>query len=170
VGDILPGVFPGQNQGGFSVKALRPKQADFVREYLIDLNATQAAIRAGYSSKTAAFIGHENLRKPQIMEALAAERSRQAKRTELTADMVIHGLLKEATNEDPNTASARVRAWDLLGKHLGIFGADNKQRGGVGVIVLRPPLIEKPPDAGVYITDDAGSPDDNDEDQDGGDE
>lgn len=43
--------------------ALTAKQRRFVEEYLVDLNATQAAIRAGYSSKTAASIGEENLRK-----------------------------------------------------------------------------------------------------------
>jgi phage terminase small subunit len=48
---------------------LRPKQTRFVAEYLVDLNATRAAIRAGYSPKTAGVIGHENLRKPKIAEA-----------------------------------------------------------------------------------------------------
>jgi len=45
---------------------LTEKQLAFVDEYLVDLNATQAAIRAGYSSDTAASIGHENLTKPEI--------------------------------------------------------------------------------------------------------
>lgn len=54
------------------------KQKRFVEEYLIDLNATQAAIRAGYSPTTAKEIGCENLTKPNISEAIAkamAERS-----------------------------------------------------------------------------------------------
>jgi phage terminase small subunit len=50
---------------------LRPKQRRFVAEYLIDQNATQAASRAGYSVKTASAIGHENLRKPQIAQAIS---------------------------------------------------------------------------------------------------
>ena len=45
---------------------LTPKQQQFVREYLIDFNATQAAIRAGYSPKTAQVIGAENLKKPRM--------------------------------------------------------------------------------------------------------
>ncbi len=49
---------------GLTTKMLNPKQQRFVDEYLIDLNATQAAIRAGYSEKTAAVIGAENLIKP----------------------------------------------------------------------------------------------------------
>ncbi|MDY2987563.1 MAG: terminase small subunit, partial [Peptoniphilus sp.] len=48
------------------VLALNKKQKRFVEEYLIDLNATQAAIRAGYSPSTAYSIGNENLRKPEI--------------------------------------------------------------------------------------------------------
>lgn len=49
---------------------LNAKQAKFVREYLVDLNATQAAIRAGYSEKSASEIGYENLRKPHIAAAV----------------------------------------------------------------------------------------------------
>lgn len=52
--------------------ALTPKQQRFVEEYCTDFNATQAAIRAGYSERTAAEIGHENLKKPQIAEAVRA--------------------------------------------------------------------------------------------------
>ena len=48
---------------------MTPKQEIFVREYAIDLNATQAAIRAGYSEKTAYSIGQENLKKPEIAAA-----------------------------------------------------------------------------------------------------
>ncbi len=73
---------------------LKPKQARFVEEYLIDLNATEAAIRAGYSAKTAAVIGYENLTKPHIAAAIATARSKQSERTALTADMVVRELAK----------------------------------------------------------------------------
>jgi phage terminase small subunit len=53
---------------------LTPKQERFVQEYLVDLNATQAAIRAGYSRKTAYSIGEENLKKPDIQDFLAKAR------------------------------------------------------------------------------------------------
>ena len=62
---------------------LTPKQRAFIDEYLVDLNATQAAIRAGYSSDTAGSIGHENLKKPEIAAAIA---ERKAKRSEDAAD------------------------------------------------------------------------------------
>lgn len=74
--------------------ALTDKQRRFVDEYLVDLNATQAAIRAGYSQKTAASIGEENLRKPDIAKAVQEAQAARAKRTEITQDMVIRELAK----------------------------------------------------------------------------
>ena len=65
------------------------KQAAFVQEYLIDLNATQAAIRAGYSERSAYSIGQENLCKPEIQEAIQEEMKKRSKRTEITADRVL---------------------------------------------------------------------------------
>ncbi len=68
---------------------LRPKQKKFVQEYLVDLNATQAAIRAGYSEKTAYSIGFENLRKPEIQEALDLAQKKLAKKVEVTIEELI---------------------------------------------------------------------------------
>src|SRR5215471_8168501 len=67
---------------------LTPKQARFVAEYLIDLNATQAAIRAGYSAKTAGAVGSENLTKPEIASAIAEAQAAQFQRLALDADEV----------------------------------------------------------------------------------
>lgn len=101
---------------------LTPKQQRFVDEYLIDLNATQSAIRAGYSEKTAYSVGHENLKKPEIQKAIEEAKNQVSKRTELTVDMVVNGLLKEAQDyAEGSTQSARVSAWAHLGKHLGMF-------------------------------------------------
>lgn len=81
--------------------SLSAKQQRFVAEYLVDLNATQAAIRAGYSVKTAYAIGAENLRKPQIAHAIAVERAKIAGRLEITQANVIERLWNIAT-ADPN--------------------------------------------------------------------
>lgn len=72
--------------------ALTPKQQRFVGEYLVDLNATQAAIRAGYSARTAGKIGSENLSKPEIAAAVSAAQDERAKRTGITADRVLQEL------------------------------------------------------------------------------
>jgi len=73
---------------------LTAKQQTFVREYLVDLNATQAAIRAGYSAKTANRIAAENMSKPVIAAAIQAALDKRAKRTEITADRVLQELAK----------------------------------------------------------------------------
>lgn len=73
---------------------LTAKQQAFCREYLVDLNATQAAIRAGYSEKTAYAIGKENLRKPLIAAAVQAAMDARAERTEITSDAVLKELAK----------------------------------------------------------------------------
>jgi phage terminase small subunit len=71
---------------------LTPKQRRFIEEYQIDLNATQAAIRAGYSPDTARSIGCENLTKPDISEAIAELMAARSARTKVTADKVVEGL------------------------------------------------------------------------------
>lgn len=73
---------------------LTSKQQLFVREYLVDLNATQAAIRAGYSKKTAGAIGGENLEKPEIAAAIQSAMDKRSQRTEITADNVLRELAK----------------------------------------------------------------------------
>ena len=73
---------------------LTNKQSRFVEEYLIDLNATQAAIRAGYSKKTANVIGPQNLVKLGIAEAIQKAMDARSKRTEITVDRVLKELAK----------------------------------------------------------------------------
>ena len=73
---------------------LTDKQEMFCKEYLIDLNATQAAIRAGYSKKTASVIANENLIKPYIQERITELKESRSNRIEMTSD----GVLKELKN------------------------------------------------------------------------
>jgi phage terminase small subunit len=76
--------------------ALTAKQQKFVQEYLIDLNATQAAIRAGYSPSTAKEIGAQNLTKLNLKNAIDKALAERAKRTGVNADRVIRELAKIA--------------------------------------------------------------------------
>jgi phage terminase small subunit len=73
---------------------LTDKQRTFCEEYIIDLNATQAAIRAGYSEKTAGSIGDENLKKPEIQSYLSELMKARSERLEITSDMVLRELAK----------------------------------------------------------------------------
>lgn len=122
---------------------LTDKQTAFVREYLVDLNATQAAIRAGYSGKSAARIGVELLNKTHIAQAVAVAQAKRARRVEVTQDYVISNLVEivertmqrapvtdrkggQVTDEDGRAvwcfdAKGANKALELLGKHLGIF-------------------------------------------------
>ena len=75
---------------------LTPKQRVFVDEYLIDLNATAAARRAGYSKKTAQVIGAENLSKPLIAAVIAKAQAERAERLKIDADWVLKRLVAEA--------------------------------------------------------------------------
>lgn len=72
------------------------KQKQFVEEYLIDLNATQAAIRAGYSPGSAADIGSENLRKPDIRACIDKAMAERSKRTGINQDRILMELAKIA--------------------------------------------------------------------------
>ena len=88
------------------------KQKRFIEEYLIDLNATQAAIRAGYSPDTAKAIGCENLTKPDIRAHIDRAMAERSKRTGVNADRVVQELAKiafvNATEViDPKTATVR---------------------------------------------------------------
>ncbi len=75
---------------------LEGKQKRFCEEYLIDLNATQAAIRAGYSVNCAGEIGYENLKKPHVADYVQKLQAERSKRTQVTADDVIEELSKGA--------------------------------------------------------------------------
>lgn len=74
--------------------ALTPKQEAFVREYLIDLNATQAAIRAGYSGKTAKQQGQRLLTNVAIADAVAEAQAKRVEKTEIDARYVLNRLLE----------------------------------------------------------------------------
>ena len=73
-------------------RALTPKQQRFVDEYLVDLNATDAARRAGYSENTARQTGAENLSKPDIARAIQVAQAERSKSTGLTAERVVQEL------------------------------------------------------------------------------
>jgi phage terminase small subunit len=75
-----------------TARPLTAKQQSFVAEYLVDLNATQASIRAGYSENTAAAIGSENLTKPEIALAIQEAQAERSERTQITSDRVLEEL------------------------------------------------------------------------------
>lgn len=103
---------------------MNAKQQRFVQEYLIDLNATQAAIRAGYSAHTAEQQGCRLLRNAKIKTAVEKGQEARAERTGITQDWVlqtIYDTAERCKKADVNAASNVLRAAELAGKHLRMF-------------------------------------------------
>lgn len=133
-----------------SERKLTPKQERFVEEYLIDLNASAAARRAGYSEKSARDIGQQLIAKTHIQEAIAAKRSERSERTGITADEVVQMIVRQYEINstcyekidfegnpaiDPHgrpvllqvDATAANKALDMLMKHVGGYERDNRR-------------------------------------------
>ena len=102
------------------MRQLTAKQSRFVEEYPVDLNATQAAIRSGYSAKTAYSAGQRLLKHVDVIHELEIARKMRSERTELSADMTVREIGKIAfSTEIP--IPHRLRALEMLGRHQGIF-------------------------------------------------
>tara|TARA_B100000315_G_C14475025_1_gene540207 strand:- start:441 stop:953 length:513 start_codon:yes stop_codon:yes gene_type:complete len=123
---------------------LSPKQQCFVDEYSIDLNATQAAIRAGYSERTARQIASENLAKPNIQEAITTAARERSEKAQIDAEWVLRQAVElhqrcmqeirpvrnpktgeQMYDDDGNTvftfnAAAANRSLEIIGKHVEI--------------------------------------------------
>lgn len=98
---------------------LTPKQIRFIDEYMIDLNAKQAAIRAGYSEKTAYAIGPENLTKLVIKEEIDRRRKNTSDKLEITKESLILELLKLKDSAENNTVA--IKAIEVINKMLGYY-------------------------------------------------
>lgn len=116
-------------KGGEILPKLTEKQKRFCEEYLIDLNATQAAIRAGYSPKTADRTASENLRKPEVKHFLEQLMQERSERTRIKADDVLQELRKIAYTDAKISGKEKIKALELLGKHLGLFETQNQASG-----------------------------------------
>lgn len=114
---------------------LTDRQQRFVAEYLVDLNATQAAIRAGYSEKRASEIGYQLLRKTTVQAAIQEAMADREKRTGVTQDRVVAELERVAFAEAHDYTDAdlkyanKLKALELLGRHLGMFTDKVEQTG-----------------------------------------
>lgn len=112
---------------------LTAKQERFCQEYLIDLNATQAAIRAGYSAKTAAEQSSRLLSNVKVSYRVATLQKAASKRTDIDVDYVVNGLRREAEDMEAGSGSSRVSALEKLGKHLGMFTDRLEHSGAVEI-------------------------------------
>ena len=97
---------------------LTPKENRFCWEYLVDLNATQAAIRVGYSKRSASSIGHENLQKNKVQRYINHLTVWRNLRTEVTAVRVLEELAKIAFANEGVKTKDKLKALDMLAKHV----------------------------------------------------
>ena len=110
-------VIPKRKEGEVMPK-LTDKQKRFCEEYLIDLNATQAAIRAGYKNPE---IGRQIITKNNVSEYLNSLMKKRSENTGVTAEKVVKELESIAFIETEITGKEKIKALELLGKHLGMF-------------------------------------------------
>ncbi len=124
--------------------SLSPMQARFVEEFLIDVNAARAAIRAGYAKKNAKQQGYALLQKPVVQEAITKAIQARSERTKAGQDWIVERLIEnveramtiepvmvgsEKTGEYVYQGSVANKALELLGRHAGMF--DDRLRLGV---------------------------------------
>jgi len=138
-------------------RELTPKQERFVDEYMIDLNATQAAIRAGYSERTAYSIGQRLLKHVEIASRIQERKAALSIKTKLTQEWVLEQLnlivQKSSMEEEVQkwdyenkcmTGTGRFiydskganKALELIGKHLGMYKTDINFNGTLGVKII----------------------------------
>lgn len=123
---------------------LTTKQQMFVDEYLVDLNATRAAIRAGYSEKTAEFQASRLLKNVKIEKMLSIRMKARERRTAITHDKVLEDIerikqdaMQLVPDKDGNMTmanhSAALKAAELQGRHLGMFNYKIEVAGTISI-------------------------------------
>jgi phage terminase small subunit len=104
------------------IDSLSEKQKRFCEEFLVDLNATQAAVRAGYSGKYPNRQAFQLMENPAVRLTIDALRAERAKGTDVTKDFVLRGIEKTIRlAEEAGNLSALLRGYELLARHLGMF-------------------------------------------------
>ena len=130
---------------------LTDKQILFCKEYIIDLNATAAAIRAGYSEKTASETGYENLRKPHLASYIQELMSERAEKVQISAENILNDILDTRETCKANmtvqgdyegklysaSLAGRNKANELLGKHLKLFTDKVEHSGEIKMPIIK---------------------------------
>jgi phage terminase small subunit len=126
---------------------LTAKQERFIEEYMIDLNATQACIRAGYSERNADKIGSELLGKTRVAAAIQEAKEKRRIKAERSAEDVLKDLMElrskcmrpiydKEGNETMEAPSVAAKCIELEGKHLGMFSDRLKVEGSLTVTFI----------------------------------
>jgi phage terminase small subunit len=100
---------------------LTDKQTRFIEEYLVDLNATAAVLRAGYVTTNPNRIATDLLRHPLVKRELDKMRDERRERMEATVDYVVNKLINIIEKTEEANPNAALRGLELVGKHLGMY-------------------------------------------------
>lgn len=100
---------------------LGPKMRLFVEEYLIDLVASKAVLRAGYKTNNPTKLGTQLLNHPLVKREINKHVDARSERMALSADYVIQKLMNIVEDTESGNPSAALRGLELLGKHLGLY-------------------------------------------------
>ena len=104
------------------IDTLTDKQKRFCEEYLVDLNATQAVIRAGYDTRHPNKVAYQLTNNPAVRLAIDALKAERHKNSDVTKDLVLRGIQKIIRKaEENNNLTAALRGYEMLAKHLGMF-------------------------------------------------
>ena len=114
--------------------AMSPRQKLFCKHYLVSLNATAAAKRAGYSEKTAHSQGPRLLENVAIKAEIARNMVKRAEKINMGADEVLRLLADEARDHENNSAADRIRSLELIGRRHRLFTDKIEHSGGLEIV------------------------------------
>ena len=113
------------------MKELTDKQQRFINEYPKDFNATQAAIRAGYSANSAGVIAHRLLKNPRVAREIEKRRGEIEEKTDVQIGEIVKELRQLAFGGRKATNTERLRALELLGKYKCMYTDKTEVKHGV---------------------------------------
>jgi phage terminase small subunit len=118
------------------ITTLTKRQHIFVKEYLVDSNATRAAIAAGYSKAAASAIGSRLLRTAKLRQEIEEQTSKRCEKLDITTDFVLEGI-RDVTQRAQAIGQfgAALKGYELLGKHLKLFTDKTEVTGADGSAV-----------------------------------
>lgn len=142
-----------------AVKKMDRRVALFCREYLVDLSATKAAVRAGYKPSNAATYGLRLLARDDVQTLIGKLQKEREERTEISADAVLREIAKVAMVKEPapHALNAKMKALDMLSRHLGLYEKDRVQQGREGMAQLAAAILGNVAGAGGVTVEGAGA-------------
>lgn len=131
------------------LNALTPQQADFVHQFLVDYNGTQAAIRAGYSKESATKLAYQLRRNPLVEKCIQIETERRRKHLDVDVGWVLMKMIKtieRCESEEGSNPMAVLRGAELIGKYLNMF-SDKLELTGKDGGAIKTQKVEEDADA-----------------------